>query len=249
MVLAILPLAALVAGETTELSTQEEVASALFDGVRSALAAGWTLVDVRREEAGVAFSVEKRGAVERHVAAFDYGFHYRVEPGALPQDLAKPSEFLLEALRGRGGIEIGLTCGVYEVAPYIIEGYAAGTRAGDLAARWLAAADDLEYATVTSARAAFQLEIRGRAVDLIATLADGGRVAEVEVRRYEARADNTSYRRRAALLRALRGAFVASVVELGGSVVLGTNRGRFAIDPEGNAFLANQRAAIEDCGG
>lgn len=247
MVLALLPLVALVTGETTALSSPDEVASALVEGVRSALADGWTLVDVRRDEAGVALSLEKGGAVQRHVAAFEFGFHYRVEAATLPRAPVAPGEFLLEALR-RGGIELDVTCGVYEITPFLVEDSAAGARAGDLAARWLATADDLEHATLTSERAVFQLEVRGRAVDLIAALGEGGTVAAIELRRYEARADNTSYRRRRALGRALRGAFVASIVEIGGSVVLGTNRGRFAIDPEGTAFRTNPRTEAEACG-
>lgn len=236
MLIALLPALALAAAETTAFDSERELEGAISLGVRSAVASGWTLVDVSEVSDGLAFTLTRDGVTERHVASFDGGHLYRVEPAELPEDPAAPSARLMEALRGGGGFEIESSCGGYSERPYLAGRFAAGADARALVARSLAAADDLEGAWVDGARAVFQLETGGRALDLIVTLTAEGDVAEAELRRYESRDDGSTYRRRGAMARALRRAFVTSVHEEERGIVLGTSRGRFAIDPDGRAF-------------
>ena len=252
MLIALLPaltLATATPAEPTETITFDssiDLDAVLTARLRSAIEAGWSLVDVSSEDDGngIGFTLTREGDVERHVVVFDGTSVYRVGPGTLPAQPTKPSAFLLEALQGGGGVEIESTCGGYAERPYVVDGFAVGPEARELVARSLAAADDLESTWVSGRRAVFRLETDGSAMDLIVTLAEeGGGVAEAELRRYElGGGDHTVYRRRGALARALRHAFVSSIHQEGDSIVLRTSRGRFAIDPDGTAF----RSRYED---
>jgi hypothetical protein len=236
MLVALLPVLTLATTETITFDSQRDLERALTVRVRSAIESGWTLVDVSPEDDGASygFTVTRDGDARRHVADFDSNV-YRVGPATLPEHPTEPSALLLEALRQGGGIELAAGCG-YDVQAYFVDGYAAGPRARELAARSLAAADDLEGAWIVDRRATFQLEAGGQAIDLIVTLTEDGGVADAELRRYASRTDRTVYRRRGAMARALHGAFLSSVHEEGDGLVLRTSRGRFAIDPGGTAF-------------
>jgi len=251
MLLALLPVLSLATqASSVTFESQEALERALTVQVRSALEAGWTIVDVSPEDNGdgIGFTLERDGIVERHIAEIDGGNVYRVEPAALPSAPTKPNAELMEALRGHGVVEIGGRCGIY-VDSYMIEGSAIGAEAGAFVARTLAAADDLESAWGADGRAVFQIETGGVAVDLIATLTKDGGIVEAELRRYESREDRVSYRRRAAMVHALRGAFVSSIHQEHDSLVLRTNRGRFAIDPAGKAFRSKHpEGEGEGCG-
>lgn len=249
MILALLPALALATAEPIAFDSHEELEAALSAGLRSAIAAGWTLVDVSWEGGGaLGFTLTRSGDVERHVAVFE-GNIYRVGPATLPADPIAPNEQLVEALRGGGGLELQSGCGGYFEVPYFVDGFATGAEAGQLVARSLAAADDLEAASLSNGRAVFQLETKGGPIDLIATLTEDGVVAAAELRRYDSRPDYSSYRRRDGLARALRGAFVSSIRQERGGLVLRTNRGRFAIDPDGNAFRSKHRGREDEgCG-
>lgn len=250
MLVALLPVLTLATTETISFDSQDELERALTVRVRSAIEAGWTLVDVSSEDdgTGYGFTVTRDGDARRHVADID-GNVYRVGPAALPEQPTKPSDLLLEALREGGGITLSSGCG-YDVQAYFIDSYAAGPDARSLAARSLAATNDLEGAWLADRRATFQLETGGKAIDLIVTLAEDGGVVEAELRRYESRADHTVYRRRGAMTRALHRAFVSSIHEEDGNLVLRTSRGRFAIDPGGTAFHSRSSGddEYEGCG-
>jgi hypothetical protein len=196
MLVALLPVLTLATTETITFDSRDELERALTVRVRSAIETGWALVDVSPEDdgSGFGFTVTRDGDARRHVADFD-GNVYRVGPAALPEHPTKPSDLLLQALREGGGIELSSGCG-YDVQAYFIDGYAVGPQARELAARSLAAADDLEGAWISDRRATFQLETDEQAIDLIVTLTEDGGVAETELRRYESRADRTVYRRR-----------------------------------------------------
>ncbi len=249
MVIALLPMLTVAATETITFESQDELERTVSVRVRSAIASGWTLVDVSPdyEANGISFTLTRDGDVERHLALLD-GNTYRVGPGTVPEEPAKPSELLLEVLRGRGGFEIVSGCEGLHERPYLITDFALGAEARELVARSLAAAGDLEGAWVTGGRATFQLETGGAPVDLIVTLNEDGGVAEAELRRFQWREDESAYRRRGALAHALRRAFVSSVHEQDGNVVLRTSRGRFAIDPDGNAFRSKIRGGDHGCG-
>lgn len=248
MLIALLPALTLGAVETTAFDSEHELERAVSVGVRSAIASGWTLVEVTEVDEGLGFTLTKDGATERHVASFEGGHVYRVEPAERPEEPSGPSDFLLEALRGRGGVEIEASCGTYYGRPYLVERFAVGGDARELVARSLAGAGDLETASVEGGRAVFQLEVSGRAVDLIVTLTEEGDVAEAELRRYEARDDSSTYRRRGAMAHALRRAFVTSIHDGENGLVLHTSRGRFAIDPDGTAFRSKHPEEYEGCG-
>jgi hypothetical protein len=249
MHVALLPVLTLATTETITFDSRDELERALTVRVRSAIETGWALVDVSPEDdgSGFGFTVTRDGDARRHVADFD-GNVYRVGPAALPEHPTKPSDLLLQALREGGGIELSSGCG-YDVQAYFIDGYAVGPQARELAARSLAAADDLEGAWISDRRATFQLETDEQAIDLIVTLTEDGGVAETELRRYESRADRTVYRRRGAMTRALHHAFISSIHEDGDSLVLRTSRGRFAIDPGGTSFRSRHGDdEYEGCG-
>jgi hypothetical protein len=247
----LLPVLSVAATETVTFESHDQLERALSVGVRSAIASGWTLVDVSHdyEAGGFAFTLTREGDVERHVALFDGSNTYRVGPGEVPEDPTKPSEMLLQALRGRGGIEIASNCGGYHERPYLVDDFAVGPEARELVARSLAAADDLEGAWMTDGRAMFKLERGGDPLELLVTLTEEGGVADAELRRYESGDDESIYRRRGAMVRALRGAFVSSIQQGDNGLVLRTNRGRFSIDPDGSAFRSRyEEAGHEGCG-
>jgi hypothetical protein len=249
MLLALIPVLSAVTSQATAFDSEPELERAVSVGVRTAIAAGWTLVDAGQIEDGFTFTLTRGGVTERHVASFDGGIFYRVEPAELPEHPRAPSAELIEALRGRGGVELEASCGVYYDRPYLVEGYAAGAEARELVARTLAGAADLEGASVDGARAVFALQLRGRVIDLVVTLTEDGDVSEAELRRFSSREDESTYRRRGAMVRALRRAFVTSIRDGVTGVVLHTSRGRFAIDPDGDAFRAKHTSDREDgCG-
>lgn len=239
MLLALLPaLSVAAATEAVTFESRVELERALSGQVRAALEAGWELVDVSPEEEGSAlgFSLARDGEVLRHVVSFDGTNVYRIGPAPLPTEPTRPSERMLAALRGGGGISITVSCGGAYAEAYRVDGFAAGPDAGGLVARSLSSAEDLESAWMVDGRAVFQLEARGQALDLIITLTEDGAVAEAELRRYDSREDRMLYRRQAAMSRALRGTFVSSVRRDADNLELHTPRGRFAIDPDGTAF-------------
>lgn len=250
MVIALLPVLSVAALETITFESQDELERAASVRVRSAIEAGWKLVDVRTEYGGgdaMAFTLTRDGEVVRHFALFD-GKTYRVGPDALPANPQPPDWLLREALEGRGGFELASSCEGLHARPYLVTDFALGAEARELVARSLAAASDLEGVSVTRGRATFELETGGEAVDLIVTLNEDGGIAEAELRQYEHREDESSYRRRGALAHALRRAFVASIHDEDGVVVLRTSRGRFAIDPGGDAFRPKREHDDSGCG-
>lgn len=255
MLVALLPVlaAASATPETLTFDSQEDLHRALTVRLRSALEAGWTLIDVSPEDdsSGTGFTLANGIDVERHVAMSDGSYVYRIGPAELPAHPIKPAETLLEAIRGRGGIELVADCGGSYVESYLLDGFGVGPEARDLVTRSLAAADDLESAWVAGRRAVFQLEVGGSPVDLVVTLTDEGGVAEAELRRFASRRDETVYRRRGAMARALRRAFVSRIHQEDDRVVLRTSRGRFMIDPDGTAFRSRHGdgdGEYEGCG-
>jgi hypothetical protein len=248
MLIALLPVLTIATTETITFDSQYELEDAVSVRLRSAIAAGWTLVDTSPdyEDGGLGFTLTRDGVVERHVITAD-GRDYRVGPGEVPAHPSRPSTLLLEALRGRGGIRIASRCGVYE-EPYLVDAAAVGLEARGLVARSLAAADDLEGAWVHGGRAVFQLETDGNAVELVVTLGEEGGVVGAELRRFGSRDDRTTYRRRGAMARALRGTSVARIESTESDVILRTSRGRFAIDPDGAAYRENRREEDYDGG-
>jgi hypothetical protein len=250
MLIALLPALSLATAETIAFDSQEQLEDALSVRLRSAIAEGWTLVDVSQADDGngLGFTLTRDGDAVRHLISFE-GNLYRIEPGEVPEEPTAPSEQMLEALRGRGGVELGVSCGGYYEQPYLIDDAATGSDASALVARSLATADDLEGASMTGRRAIFQLQRDGAAVDLVVTLTEEGRVAEAELRRHGLGSDDTAYRRRSAMVHALRGAFVSSIHSKDGGIVLRTSRGRFALDPDGSAFRSKHGDdGYEGCG-
>jgi hypothetical protein len=251
MFIALLPVLSLATAETIAFDSQEQLEDVLSVRLRSSIVEGWTLVDVSQADDGngLGFTLTRDGDAVRHLVSFGEGNLYRIEPGEVPEDPTAPSDRMLEALHGRGGVELGVSCGGYYEQPYLIDDSATGSEARALVARSLAAADDLEAASMTGRRAIFQLQTDGAAVDLVVTLTEEGGVAQAELRRHDLRGDDTSYRRRSAMARALRSAFVSSIHSKDGGIVLRTSRGRFALDPDGSAFRSKHGSdEYEGCG-
>jgi len=244
MLLALIPVLALAAPPVIEewiaYDDQRALDDALSARLRTALAAGWTIVDVSGEdgERAMGFTLEKDGELARHVATFDDTYVYRVRPARLPLHPTPPSDRQLAAIRGGGGVELVGDCDGFTWRSYVVQAAAGGVEAHALVARSLAAADDLDGAWADDHHAVFELDTGGGPVDLVVTLAGDGVVAAAELRRYDWRRDLHTYRAREAMAHMLRGGFVSSIRVDGSRVIaLGTSRGRFTIDPAGPAFL------------
>jgi hypothetical protein len=230
--------------------THAEIEQALVDGVRAKLVAGWELVDVRSEDDDeVIFTITRGIAVERHVAHFDYeddaASGVRIEKvGAAPRDRFAPGAFLVEAIKGKGGVEIAGDCGRLYARPYVIDAKAKGAAARKLVAETLKASDDLEQASVDDTEAVFGIELAGKFSELRVTL-DDSKVVAAELRRYEYGPDETTYAQQAKLKRRL-GASVQSIESDGlGPVLVGTKH-RFEIDP--SEFESNNPEGHLTCG-
>ena len=239
--------------------SHEVVEQALNQGVRARIGANWAIVDIRIASDDFIVTLQRNGDVEHHVVHLADQESYRVVSDAtLPADPVEPDDFTLRALAApRGGIEITSSCGDYYHLPYVIEDTAAGEFAGVMVARTLAAADDLQSATVSDDRATFVIEKAGHRLDLRVALDPKGNVIEAELRRFQLDADDwVAYNRMPAMKAALRNARVVSIaVKSKRSLTLGTSKGRFLIDPHGDAFTygvkygdPNEEGEGDDCG-
>lgn len=214
-------------------STTAEIEVALTDGLRTKLADGWTLVDVRGDYDEVSFTITKGTKVEAHVAHIDGKTNaYRIDAGvAVPQDPIAPRDFMLLALAGAGGIEIGGDCGRVDAQAYLVDAKATGAKAGRLIASRLKSSRDVEGADVEGNRAVFHLEMRGESypIQLHVTL-DAGIVVAAEARQYEYGADTTTFAKQSKLRRTL-GTTVTSIEMDNYKIVLAGDK-RFTIDLE-----------------
>jgi hypothetical protein len=112
-----------------------------------------------------------------------------------------------------------------------------------LVARTLATASDLERVSEMNGRVTFTLDDGTR--DLIVSIGPERRVVAAELRHYEATSDQATYQRTGAMKRALGKTRVLSIASDGAA--LRTTKGRFVIDPKGDAFKSN--FGDEDGGG
>jgi len=254
--LPLLPLLAIAAAHPSlHADTQEAIETMLGDAVRARVAAGWTLAAVDGDSDGIAFTVTRRGLAERHVVTIGDrgdGGTYHVERTAARVDLGpEPMPMTVAAMHApRGGVELVTDCGYWYERGYVIEQTGAGAAAGRLVARALQAADDLLEASREGDQVRFALTRDGKPAELHVTLDDRSQVLAAELRRYEWVDDHATYTRRDALERALRGGTVTAIEgeDLDGLVlVLGT--GRFALDPDDDAFVEDARDPdAEGCG-
>ncbi|HEU0036775.1 MAG TPA: hypothetical protein VFQ53_39460 [Kofleriaceae bacterium] len=217
----------------------EQLERALSDGVRAAVAQGWTLTAVGPEDDAIVFTLSRNGEVVRHVAKLDGTNSYYVEPGAAPEWASAPSTFMMLAMRAkRGGVELESECGGFYERPYVVDAFEVGDASRKLVAKTLASAVDLESAyTIEGGRVVFDLELAdGKASELVVHVDGEGRVVEAEQRRYEYATDDSTYRRMTRLKKLTKGGFVTAIDTSEGELVLVTNKGRFRIDPDGDAF-------------
>ena len=229
----------------------ETVERALNVGVRSQIDAGWSVADIRSENEELVVTLVKGDAVERHVMHFDDKVSYRVVPDAvMPADAAEPSELTLNALSApRGGIEITASCGDYYEVPYLVDDAASGEFAGTLVARTLATASDLRSASVHAGRATFVVERGGAKLDLLVWLDPKGKVIEAELRRFmNGGDDEVVYKRVRAMKAALGHTRVVGIEESASRISLKTSKGRYVINPDGDAFLYPDDGEYEGCG-
>ena len=229
-----------------QMQSKAEVEAELTNGVRTALADGWTLADVRGDEDEVTITMTKGDKIEQHVAHID-GEHnaYRVDVGGTLPAHPWPNEFVALTLGQGGGIEIAGHCGSLDVRMYEPGPRAKGAAAGRLVSAMLKAADDLETASVddTESRATFGLTLEGRYAELHVAL-DSGRVIAAELRKYTYGPDTTTHTKHRALKRAI-GKTVTRIDDGDtGPVLFGEKR--FAIDYE--AFEENDPDREHYCG-
>lgn len=228
-----------------------EVEQTLTEGLRTRLAAGWTIADMRTENDEYVVTLTRDDRVEAHVLSDADKATYRIETDAqVPADPREPSEEIVRALAApRGGLEISMGCGEYYERAYVLQ--ASGTRdvARRLVAWTLATAEDLRMVSVWDQHALFVIERDGQRMDLHAWLDPKGNVLEAQLRRYDEVNDGTAtYRRGPAMKRALLRRSVVAITNDDGKIVLGTGKGSFALDPDGDAFAYPQSEEHEGCG-
>lgn len=229
----------------------DTVERALNLGVRTQIDAGWSVVDLRTENDEFVVTLVKGDAVERHVMHFDDKDSYRVEPDAvLPANVSEPSELTLSALAApRGGIEITTSCGDYYEVPYLVDDAASGEFAATLVARTLATASDLRSASVYGGRATFVIERGGAKLDLLVWLDPKGKVIEAELRRFmHGEGEGVMYKRVRAMKAALKHTRVIAIDESASRISLTTSKGRYVVNPDGDAFLYPDESEYEGCG-
>ena len=233
--------------------SQAELEAAVTTGLRTALAAGWTLADIDADEDELVFTMTKGRDIEQHVAHLD-GEHnaYRVDriaPSTANAPASPPSWHTTNtanALAAGGGIEIGGHCGTLDVRTYTPGPRASTpTAARRLVGALLRAADDLESAEVADDRAVFRLTLDGSTAELHVELDPAHRVTRAELRHYGVNIDSTTY----AKLRAMRSAVGKSVthVEDGPDGIVLVGARRHVIDH--SAFEPNDpESEDETCG-
>ena len=227
-----------------QMQSQSEVEAQLTAGVRTALADGWTLADVRGDDDEVTITMTKGDKIEQHVAHID-GKHdaYRVDISTSLPAHPWPNELVAITLAQGGGLEIAGHCGSLDVRMYEPGPRAKGAAAGRLVSAMLKAADDLETANVDDGRAVFGVTLEGRYAELHVAL-DSGRVIAAELRKYNYGPDHTTHTKHRALKRAI-GKTVTRIDEGdAGPVLFGEKR--FAIDYE--AFEENDPDREHYCG-
>jgi hypothetical protein len=227
----------------------QRLEAALSDQLRERIAAGWTVIDARSLPDEFVVTLRKADAFEKHIVQFDTQRTYRIENAPKePADPNEPSEFLLHALAApRGGLEVTATCGGYTDRAYLIDDEAAGEFATTLASRALSTADEITAAFSHAGRVTFTLRKKGIERDLVVWLDPKGNVLEAQLRRFESGGAGAKYARTAELKNALAKTRVTSVVGSGTTLALVTPKGRFLIDPKGNAFDYSESYG-EGCG-
>ena len=234
--LLLLPLLGVTALEMqSQTQSQAELEEAVTDGLRTALADGWTLAEVDADEDELVFTMTKAGHVERHVAHLD-GEHnaYRVDRVATgapaPASPSWQTTNVATALAAGGGIEIGGSCGTLDVRTYTPGPRATNpTAARRLAGALLRAADDLESADLADNRAVFNLTFDGSTAELHVELDATHRIRRAELRHYGYNTDSTTYAKQRALRRAV-GKSVTHIEE----------------SPDGLVLVGAKRHVIED---
>jgi hypothetical protein len=219
----------------------EQIETALNFGVRSAIEHGWAVADIRSENGGVIVTITKGDETERHIASFETNAYLVERPATRAANLEVPNDFTLGALGAMpGGLEFRQDCGRYFERAYIIDA-ASSDRGGAslLVARTLATASDLERVSEMNGRVTFTLDDGMR--DLIVSIGPEHRVVAAELRHYEASSDQVTYQRTGSMKRALGKARVIAIEseDSAPGLTLRTTKGRFVIDPNGDAFKSN----------
>jgi hypothetical protein len=232
----LLPLAALtsVPPQPVELHSQDVLEQRLYASVHDALAGGWKLTSEDDEAWGVSITLTKGDAAMQLVANLD-------QLSLLSQSVPVVKDTFDATMASmlaspRGGLVIDSECGMSFVRSYVIEDEARGRAAQKLVASTLAGADDLESANVEDGLAELDLTRGNDAISVYADLDDHGHVQRAEVRRWNVRADLTTYQRMDRMTHALDGRRVTAIVGDETDLTLVLGKQRYVIDPDGDAF-------------
>jgi hypothetical protein len=235
----LLPLAALsVAHPVVHYDSLDELAARLASDVRAEIADGWTLGGDNSYEPGI--TVIHCDVAHRHLVVVDddgEGGTYRIELEPAPSPAIDPDPRLAAMVAApRGGLTLEPICGDWYVSPYVIEKTATGAAAGRLISKTLRRAVDLEAVYDDAGGIVLAIDRGGGdSANLIVTVGDDGAVLTAEVRRVDWYGEtDTTYARRGRLDRALRG---HAVTAIDGTEALVIDGKRFAIDPNGDAFV------------
>jgi hypothetical protein len=224
------------------LATHAEIEDAITADVHAYVAAGWSPTSYTGF--GTAVAVAHGGLVVRFVAEIDDegGGSYRKELEVTELD---PSlfrdRFVNEAMTDPAGrmILVDDGCTHWSLQPVIDVARAEGEAAATLVARTLRKADNLDSTLeLEDGDLILRLQRGDDAQELVIDRGEDGVVIAAALRRVEGDHRETTYKRMRAMRRAMRGAAVTSIVydEDTLDTILVTRRGRFGIDPRGNAF-------------
>jgi hypothetical protein len=237
-------LASLPTPAPTTFATTAELEAAVNAGVRADLADGGHLA-ADPDSWGTILTVVDGDVATRHVVTMDVddgeGGTYRtevveVEEGMAPLD---PDSLIGAGFAAEdGGVLITPSCGDWYFEGYLVERAETGKRARALVAEALRAADDLEWVRDHAGEVSFALRRGEDALTLAVTLGDDGAVIGAELSRVAWHFDDGSYDRKDELDRALKRGKVLAIHVDGDDTVLVTGEKSFAIDPDGDAFVA-----------
>lgn len=227
----LLPLLSIVA---LQMPSEAQVEAQLTDGLRTALAHGWSLVAIHGDDDELLFTMERDGQREQHVIHID-GQHdaYRVDRGGVLPKHSWPTQHVLDALAAGGGIEVESDCGSLDIRTYVPGPQAKRAAAQRLVGALLAAADDIEGVDADDDRAVFGMTLEGGYAELHVDLA-GGRVIAAHLRKYAFGPDVTKYTKRRSLLRAIGERVRRVESDATGIALVGAKR--FALEAESFAY-------------
>ncbi len=234
-------------------ATTAELEAAVNVAVRNAVDdGGWIAADPY--SSGTTLTVVEGEIAAHHIVEVDpdsgEGGTYRVEYERVDEQTvpADPDSLIAAGFdAGRGGVVIAPACGDWYFEGYLVERHATGASARKLIAKTLRGADDLEWVRAYAGEVAFALHRGEDALTLTVTIDDDGDVTAAELSRIAWHRDDGSYARKDELDRAMRSGRVIAIEQDGDDTVLVTARGRFVIDPDGDAFVVDPERE-EVCG-